>query len=288
MKKILILLIFPFVCFSQNSLNMSLLGEYDYPNSQGNDIWGWVSPDGSEYALVGLTDGFSVVNVTDPLNPTEEFFIADLNSIWRDVKTWGHFAYVTTEEDAGLLIVDLSDMSGNTYYHKTVFSNPNGSSVEFTAAHNIYIDENGIAYIFGASSNTSSFPTNGAIFLDLTIDPINPIYVGEWDDYYVHDGMARGDTLYLGCIYEGDMYVVDVSDKANPQNLGNVSTPNNFTHNAWVSDNGDFVFTTDEKPDAYIGSYDISDLNNIQEVDRIQSNPVLTQFLIIHMLMETF
>ena len=48
MKKILILLIFPFVCFSQNSLNMSLLGEYDYPNSQGNDIWGWVSPDGSE------------------------------------------------------------------------------------------------------------------------------------------------------------------------------------------------------------------------------------------------
>jgi len=273
MKKILILLIFPFVCFSQNSLNMSLLGEYDYPNSQGNDIWGWVAPDGSEYALVGLTDGFSVVNVTDPLNPTEEFFIPDLNSIWRDVKTWGHFAYVTTEEDAGLLIVDLSDMSGNTFYHKTVFNNPNGSSVEFTAAHNIYIDENGIAYIFGASSNTSSFPTNGAIFLDLTIDPINPIYVGEWDDYYVHDGMARGDTLYLGCIYEGDMYVVDVSDKANPQNLGNVSTPNNFTHNAWVSDNGNFVFTTDEKPDAYIGSYDISDLNNIQEVDRIQSNP---------------
>ena len=59
---------------------MSLLAEYYYPNSQGNDIWGWVSPDGSEYALVGLTDGFSVVNVTDPQNPTEEFFIADLNS----------------------------------------------------------------------------------------------------------------------------------------------------------------------------------------------------------------
>ena len=48
-----------------------------------------------------------------------------------------------------------------------------------------------------------------------------------------------------------------------------------FTHNAWVSDDGDYVFTTDEKPDGYLGSFDISDLNNIQEVDRIQSNPGL-------------
>ena len=78
--------------------------------------------------------------------------------------------------------------------------------------------------------------------------------------------------MYVGCIYEGDLYVVDVSDKTNPQNLGNVGTPSAFTHNAWVSDNGDYVFTTDEVSDAYLGSYDISDLNNIQEVDRIQSN----------------
>ncbi len=164
---------------------MSLLGEHNYPNFLGNDIWGYVDSSGNEYAIVGLREGVSVVDVTDPSNTYEKFFIPDIYSIWRDIKTWGHYAYVTTESDTGLLIINLSDMSGNTYYHKTVFSNPNGSSVEFTAAHNIYIDENGIAYIFGASSNTSSFPTNGAIFLDLTIDPINPIYVGEWDDYYV-------------------------------------------------------------------------------------------------------
>ena len=46
-----------------------------------------------------------------------------------------------------------------------------------------------------------------------------------------------------------------------------------FTHNAWVSDDGNYVFTTDETSDAYIGSYDISSVSNIQEVDRIQSNP---------------
>ena len=272
-RLLLISLLLPFSIFSQSSYNLSLLGTYDNYNTEGNDIWGWVAPDGSEYALVGLNDGFSVVNVTIPSNPTEEFFINDLNSTWRDVKTFGNYAYVTTEADAGLLIVDLSDMTGNTYYHRTVFNSPNGPSTEFTAAHNIYMDENGVAYIFGASSNAGGSPSDGVIFLDVVTDPINPIYLGEWSDFYVHDGMARGDTMYVGCIYEGDLYVVDVSDKTNPQNLGNVTTPSAFTHNAWVSDNGDFVFTTDEQSDAYIGSYDISDLNNIQEVDRIQSNP---------------
>ena len=109
-RLLLISLLLPFSIFSQSSYNLSLLGTYDNYNTEGNDIWGWVAPDGSEYALVGLNDGFSVVNVTNPSNPTEEFFINDLNSTWRDVKTFGNYAYVTTEADAGLLIVDLSDM----------------------------------------------------------------------------------------------------------------------------------------------------------------------------------
>ena len=85
--------------------------------------------------------------------------------------------------------------------------------------------------------------------------------------------MARGDTLYAGCIYTGDLYIIDVLNKNNPSVIGTHPTPNAFTHNAWVSDDGNYVFTTDEKTDAYIGSYNISDLSNILEVDRIQSNP---------------
>ena len=38
----------------------------------------------------------------------------------------------------------------------------------FTAAHNLYIDENGICYIFGASSNNGGNPSDGAIFLELS------------------------------------------------------------------------------------------------------------------------
>tara|TARA_B110000240_G_C13504522_1_gene455492 strand:+ start:1192 stop:3486 length:2295 start_codon:yes stop_codon:yes gene_type:complete len=272
MKKIIFFLLLPFLMSSQSNYNLSLLGTLDWNNTEGSDIWGWADGIGNEYALVGLNNGFSVVNVTTPTNPVEEFFISDINSTWRDVKTFGHYAYVTTEANAGLLIVDLSDMSGNTYFHQTIF-NGNNSSTEFTAAHNLYIDENGVAYIFGASSNSGSSPADGAIFLDVATNPIDPSYLGEWNDFYIHDGMVRGDTMYVGCINEGELYIVDVSNKNNPQNLGHTTTPNSFTHNAWVSNDGNYVFTTDEQSDAYVGSYNITDMNNIQEVDRIQSNP---------------
>ena len=265
MKKILILtILLPILTYSQNSHNLALIGSYNWSaasyDSEGSDIWGWVNPNtGIEYALVGLNSGFSVVDLSSPQNPTESFFISGVNTTWRDIKTWGNYAYVINEGGNGLLIVDLTDLTGQTYVNHTN---------HFNTAHNIYIDENGVAYIFG-----SDIGNGGAIFLDVTVNPMDPTYLGIWDDYYIHDGMARGDTLWAGCIYEGEFYAVDVSDKTNPQVLGHHLTPNQFTHNIWVSDDGDYVFTTDEQSDSYIGAYSVEDMNNIQEVDRIQSNP---------------
>ncbi len=274
MKKIILVLMMPLMALGQSNFNLSLVGSYEWPTTEGSDIWGWVDGGGNEYALIGLNDGFACVDVSNPTNPVQEFHISDITSTWRDVKTWGNYAYITTEADAGLLIVDLTDMTGGTYWHVSNFTHPtNGSSVEFTAAHNLFIDENGICYIFGASSATGGSPSDGAIFLDVAANATAPVYLGEWDDEYIHDGMVRGDTMYAGCIYAGELFVVDVSDKNNPSTLGTHSTPNAFTHNAWISDDGNFVFTTDEKSDAYLAAYDISNINNIQEVDRIQSNP---------------
>ncbi len=275
MRKIVIVLLMPLFISGQTNFNLGLIGSYEWSNTEGSDIWGWVNPlDGTEYALVGLNDGFSCIDISNPSNPVQKFYISDINSTWRDVKTWGNYAYITTEADAGLLIVDLTDMTGGTYWHVSSFSHPtNGSSVEFTAAHNLYIDENGICYIFGASSNTGGSPADGAIFLDVAANAIAPTYLGDWDDQYIHDGMVRGDTMYAGCIYAGELYIVDVSNKSNPTTLGTHNTPSNFTHNAWVSENGNFVFTTDEQSDAYLAAYNITNINNIQEVDRIQSNP---------------
>jgi len=256
MKKIIAVIFCFFTSFvvSQSSLNMDLVGHLPYPQGT-NDIWGYADGD-NEYALVGTRTGFSVVDISCPQYPNELFFIPGSNSIWRDIKTWGKYAYVTTEANDGLLIVDLSDFTGQTYVYTEEF---------FTTSHNIYIDENGYAYIFGADTGNG-----GAVILDLTQDPMNPTLAGIFDNYYLHDGMVRGDTLWGSAIYAGVFSIIDVSDKSNPEIMSTYPTSCQFTHNAWISDDNNYLFTTDETAGCYVGSYDVSDIYDIQEIDLIQ------------------
>lgn len=265
----LVALLLSLPLFSQ--LNMNQLGYVDLVgqhSSEASDIWGYVDQSGNEYAIVGLNDGISVVDVTNPSSAVEVFYHPDRNSIWRDIKTWGDYAYVTTEasDSYGLLIIDLSTLPGNTSLTTTYYTGPSGNSWE--SAHNLYIDENGICYIFGANRDNG-----GTIMLDLNTNPMAPVEVGTEDNYYTHDGVARGDTLYQAHISDGFFTLHDVSDKSNPIYLGQQTTPGVFAHNLWFSDDGNYVYTTDEISNGYIGEYDISDPSNIVELDRIQSSP---------------
>ncbi len=255
---------FSLSAFGQNKLDS--LGHFPYLNgphqTKINDVWGYVDELGNEYALVGTENGVSIVNVNNPSNPYEVFWFPDMHSIWRDLKVWNDYLYVTTEAQAELLIIDLSPLPASNNLPYTRYSNG------WKSAHNIYIDENGFAYIFGPNRGNQ-----GVIILDVASSPMNPVEVGTFDNWYVHDGYVRNDTLYLAHILDGFLSIVDVSNKNNPILLGTKTTPSNFTHNIWPSDNGQYVFTTDEVVGGYIGAYDITDVNNIIEVDRIQSSP---------------
>jgi len=265
MKRIFLSITFIlFVFFSFAQLNMDLLGNLQYSEDL-SDVWGYVDEDGNEYALVGTYSGLSIVDVTDPTTPTEVFFGPGPGSIWRDLKTWDDYAYVSNESGEGIYIVDLSPLPNDPIISTANFT---GSSYDFSSVHNIYIDEFGKLYIFGANNGSG-----GAIICDLTADPMNPVELGRFDDFYLHDGMARGDTLWGGAIYAGLLLAIDVSDPANPEIMGTASTPSQFTHNAWVSDDGTHVFTTDEVSNGYIGAFDVTDLSNIIETDRKQSSP---------------
>lgn len=250
-------------------LNMQQLGNIDYldlHNANLNDIWGYVDETGKEYALVGTTKGTSVVDISNPQNPIEVFWEPGLESIWRDLKTWGDYAYVTTEAHNGLLIIDLSGLPSSTALNTTYYFGDGVDSLK--SAHNLYIDENGFCYIFG-----SNIGNGGVQILDVHTDPLNPTIVAEFDNWYVHDGVVRNDTMYLAHIYEGFFSLVDISDMQAPIILGTKTTPSNFAHNIWPSDNGQFVYTTDEVSGAFIGAYDITNPSNIIEVDRVQSSP---------------
>ena len=93
-------------------LNMSLRSHLQY-DTDLNDIWGYVAPDGSEYAIVGLRNGVSIVDVSNPDDAVEVARIPGQNSTWRDIKTWGEYAYVTTDQSGtteGLTVIDLTNL----------------------------------------------------------------------------------------------------------------------------------------------------------------------------------
>lgn len=253
--------------------NLNLLGQLSY-NQTLNDVWGWKDTvNNKEYALVGLQSKVSVVNVTNPSNPQEVFSQSGASSIWRDLKTYQHYAYIVHDVYAGvsdgIMIIDLSTLGNQfpTVYNFKPTINYQGTQVDFKRAHNIYIDEQGILYCFG-----SNVGVGGALMFDLSQNPTNPTYVGIEDTYYYHDGVVRGDTLWGAAINNGFFSVVDVSNKSNPVVMATQSTPFNFTHNIWFSDDNQRVFTTDERTSAYIASYDVSNLGNISKLDQIRTS----------------
>jgi len=267
-----LLCFYSFLFFGINSfsqLNIDSLSHVNYQtlhDANLNDLWAYVDEAGNEYAIVGTSKGTSIINVTDPSNPVEVFWVGGSTSIWRDPCVYGDYAYVTTEAEDGLTIIDLSPLPASTVLPTTLYTGPVGS--EWQSAHTCTVDENGFAYIFGSNRGNG-----GVIILDVITDPMNPIEVGTFDNWYVHDGFVRNDTMYLAHISDGFFSLVDISDFANPILLGTQTTPNNFTHNIWPTDDGKFVFTTDEVTGAFIACYDITDPLNIVEVDRTQHSP---------------
>ena len=269
MKKLLTLASICLFIVSQLTaqLNVTYISDLAYSESL-NDIWGYAAPDGTEYALVGAANGTSIVSLADPNNPVEVAYVPGDNSIWRDIKTWDTFAYVTTDEgNDGLTVIDMSDLPNSVSSYN--ITNVPGLGT-LNTCHNIYIDEFGYAYLAGCNLNNG-----GMIFYDCATDPANPIYAGPAPNTYSHDVYVRDNLMYSSEINAGVFSIYDVTDKDNVLLLGNQPTAFNFTHNAWLSDDGNFLFTTDELGNAPIGSYDVSDPTDILVMD--QFVPLITE-----------
>jgi choice-of-anchor B domain-containing protein len=245
------------------NFNIDYVGYMQF-GAELNDVWGYTDEQGNEYALVGRENGFSIIDVTDPSNMDNVFGAPGLTTVWRDIKTWGDYAYVTCECFNGLLIVDMSPLPEDDNLTYTYWV---GDTATFYSAHNLYIDDQGYAYIFGAN-----YGNGGAIILDLNQDPMDPTVVGVYDDHYLHDGVVRNDTLWGGAVYVGEAQTIDVSDKSNPQIITSWKTPSAFTHNMWYSDDARYLFTTDEVRNGKIAAYDISEPLNPTLVDTWMPN----------------
>ena len=255
-------------------LNMTLISNLDY-DATLNDIWGYVDSSGIEYAFVGTTEGYSIVSLEDPADPRELHFIPGQSTTWRDIKTWGHFAYVVSDNTTeGMLIVDLSTMYNDTIDF-AYWTGPVGPLGELRRSHNIYIDEFGLAYLAGSNFD-------GIVALDVHSDPWNPRFVLQTPAPYAHDVYVRDSIVYASEIYRGQFAGYDITDTNDIKLLGGAQTPFLFTHNAWLSDDSKTLFTTDERANAFVGSYDISDWGNIRELDRYRPAATTGEGVIPH------
>lgn len=276
---------------AQSAMNMSMLGQFDdntLPIRSGvsyNDIWGFAKS-GREYALVGSLEKVHFFEVTDPNNIDEVAAIqpptGNVRSVWRDIKTFGSYAYGVADQSTsseGLLIFDLSNINGPDPVNPgdpervTLLSQ---LRTDFTRAHNIFIDEpNGILYVVGA--NTSA----DMIIYELNTDPANPTLVDEvsFTAGYIHDVYVEDNRAYCSHLSDG-MRIYDMSPvtnsgenpPGNPVELGVIDgyPYQVFNHSSWVD--GNTIVFADERHGSPLKIFDATDLNDAQMMDDFFSN----------------
>lgn len=263
MKRIINLCVLGILALSTQAQNTNIVQRSRVPYPGTSNIWGHVDTTGKEYALVGANNQLSIVDVTNPDAPVKKFAVPGPNSAWREIRTWGKYAYVTTEGGGGLTIVDMRFLP-DTIYHKQYTGN-GAINGQLDAIHALHID-NGKLYLYGGDLQ------GGRAKIFSLSDPWNPNYLGTVSDDYVHDGFVKNDTLYSCQIYDGVMEIIDARNPAAPVIIASQVTPKQFTHNSWMSTNGKVMYTTDEVTGSWVAAYDISDLQNIKELDRYIHN----------------
>lgn len=226
--------------------HMGLVAHMPYPYC--SDVWGYTDENGHDFAVFGTIEGTVIVDVsTNPSDPVETGFIPGQFSGWRDLKTHGDFLYVTNETGGGLDIIDLTDPWNPALAKR--YS-------RFSTAHNLFITD-GYAYIVG-----SDLGSGGIRILDLA-DPVHPVEVGSWETAYIHDIYVKNDTAYACAIFEGDLHILDVSDKSDIQTLAVLDYDDYGTHAVWTSEDSRFIITADEYNGGHVKIWDASDFSNI-------------------------
>lgn len=260
----LFMLVFAGNLAAQVSRNVTLFGQLNPEPIHYAGCWGWTSPAGGEYALIGAFTGTSVISIDDSSDIHQVDFIPGPNSNWREFTVLDDFAYVVSEGSGpgtGLQVIDLSTLPDSaslvTTYTQT-----------FTKAHMVQRDiysDSAYIYVMGPGS------LGGVRILDVS-DPVNPVQVGVYEPYYIHDAHPRGNRLYAAAIWNGTLDVVDISDKTNPVMIAQINYPNAFTHSSFTTEDGDFLFVTDETDGLPARIWDVSDTDSIVEVAQYTAN----------------
>jgi choice-of-anchor B domain-containing protein len=229
------------------------IGAFPGANNTANDVWGYVSPSGREYAIIGFRKGTGFADVTDP----DDAFVVDyidgggVNEVWRDMAVYREYAYIVSDDNGvGIQIADLSRIDEGI----VTLAATTHIDMGFKSAHNVFINEDS-ATLYLAIPNTSGGVGITAVSLAV---PTDPVFAGIWGPAGVRCHDLQVVTYPAGhflmgreiafCFAESEgVMIVDVGDKENMFFLRSVSYPNQrYTHQGWLSADYRHLFVGDE------------------------------------------
>ncbi|MEW5798653.1 MAG: choice-of-anchor B family protein [Bacteroidota bacterium] len=291
MTKILLLL--AFLCSmlaSQISYNVSLFGQMDkYDGGAGDadysEIWGWTDTvKNREYAIIGTSQGTSIVDITElPLKEVSFHFGPPSGYNYHEFRTYKNYLYVGAEGSnvslrAGIQIIDLSTLPDSASFKKVfvwIDTLVGGGTKPYYRSHTMSIEKH---FLY---ANGGDF--GGTRIMDIS-DPLNPLQVGSYgkgSTPYVHDAIIRNDTLYAAAINSGRMDIVDFTAKGHyTQNTTakivskTTTAPEGRTHQAWLSEDGNYMFVATEVTGGHLHIYNIANRTAPVEIATWSSDPV--------------
>lgn len=195
------------------------LGGFTPIPSAGSAIYGWTSPAGREYAIIGLQNGNAVVDVTNPVAPAIIKHIPGPNSSWHENVTMNGYCYAVSDSGGaiGIQIINLNNADAGVVTLDAVYDG--GTTKPLSNVHTIQADP-ATKRIFANGSN------RGFVIFDAT-NPTALVEVGRWQTKYVHDSLIKNypdgrQIAFLFCGTSG-MYIVDISNPATPITLGSTA-----------------------------------------------------------------
>ena len=201
-------------------LDLYDLGSDAYNGNYGNDIWGWTHPiTGDEFALAGLSDGVSFVNITDPYNPKVIAFIDSFDSdvnIWRDMKIYKDWVYIVCDSTwvHGLQFVNLPlliQQSQNYTEKRLLAQNSNRDVISNTncSLTDVYVDRH------------ANYSARCDIFHLRPGDENNYQKMHNYRLRSCHNIFINQDTGYLyavGCdLAQGGLVIISLANESAPE-----------------------------------------------------------------------
>lgn len=197
--------------------------------SAGSAIYGWTSPAGREYAIIGLQNGNAVVDVTNPIAPVVVKHIPGPNSSWHENVTMHGYCYAVSDSGGaiGIQIINLNGADQGSVTLDAIYDG--GTAKPLSNVHTIQADPTR-KRLFANGSN------RGFVIFDAS-NPTNLVEVGRWTTKYVHDSLIKNypdgrQIAFLFCGTAG-MYIVDITNPAAIVTLGNTAIYPNAGSNTY-------------------------------------------------------